>query len=333
MNIKTGGEFLKGLGCTVPQHQPRTGWVLSDCPLGPWRHTDGKSSAKVFGLRLSDGHCKCFACDWAGSAEELVGDIYALSRPSLFSKTVIPPLIAIDYKAVKSLLSSFELTEPDWPTLDQKLLKQKASLHVFPEEWLESFPEALGVGWASKYLQGRGVPPQVVMDLDLRADTKQKRVCFPVRDFKKRLVGLHGRAVEPDVDPRYRMYLHAKRNNQIAWLGESWVDFAQPIVVVEGPFDLAAVRTVYANVVSPLFANPSYDKIKRMSAASTWITFLDHGTGGDHGREKIEKAIGKDHIVHHVKPPEDIKDPGEMTPQQIYETLNNVLPASAFSID
>lgn len=332
MKLQTGVEFLKGLGCTVPQHQPRTGWVLSDCPLGPWNHTAGKSSAKVFGLRLSDGHCKCFACDWTGNVEELVGELHARSKPTLFSKSATQPLIAIDYKAITELLTGFD-AEPEWPTLDLKLSNPKASLHVFPEEWLESFPEALSVGWALKYLHKRQVPPQLALDLDLRADTKQHRVCFPVRDFKKRLVGLHGRAVEGGVDPRYRMYLHDKKNNQIAWLGESWVDLSQPIVVVEGPFDLASVRRVYANVVSPLFSNPSYDKIKRMAPASTWITFYDRGTGGDHGREKVDKAIGGDHVVHHLLPPEGVKDPGEMSAQEIYETLNNVLPDSAFSID
>jgi hypothetical protein len=125
------------------------------------------------------------------------------------------------------------------------------------------------------------------------------------------------------------MYKQAGHKNPIAWLGESWVDLDKPIVVVEGPFDLTSVKRVYANVVSPLFANPSWDKIRRMSDALEWVTFLDRGAGGDAGRARITKALGKDHLIHHAHPPQGRKDPGECSAEEIkaaFGEINCIFP-------
>ncbi|MBY0560031.1 MAG: hypothetical protein K2Q04_09285 [Hyphomicrobium sp.] len=176
-------------------------------------------------------------------------------------------------------------------------------------------------------------PPAIADALDLRIDTYQKRVCFPIRDFKGRLVGFHGRAVEKGVEPRYRMYLQGGHNNPIYWLGEHWVDLDKPLVVVEGPFDVASVRRVYKNVASPLFSNPSFEKLRRMASCLEWITFYDRGTGGDAGRAKVSACLHQDHVVQHVLPPEGRKDPGEMTLTELRTSLLTVLPESALTVD
>ena len=133
---------------------------------------------------------------------------------------------------------------------------------------------------AMDYLATRPVSPALAAALDLRADTAEGRVCFPVRDFQGVLRGLHGRAIAGGTSPRYRMYSQAGRNNPLIWLGEHWVDRTRPVVVVEGPFDLASVYRVYRNVASPLFANPPAEKILRMADALEQITFLDQRQGG-----------------------------------------------------
>jgi DNA primase len=161
----------------------------------------------------------------------------------------------------------------------------------------------------------------VATELGVVADTSQQRVCFPVRDFSGKLVGLHGRGIKNGADPKYRMYLQAGRNNQIAWLGESWVDLEKPIVVVEGPVDLASVYRVYRNVVSPLFANPGFAKIQRMADALEQVIFLDRGKGGDAGREKFRRSLSKDQTLHFVRPPEGRKDPGECSIAELKSML------------
>lgn len=323
-------EFLKALGCHVPKHQPRTGWVISNCPLGPWRHKDGKSAPHVFGVRLADGVCKCFSCDWRGEPVELLYDLKHRVQVGQHSHH------AINFKAAFETLDELEGEDgftPGWQTLEEKLTFAKKELHEFPAWWLDSFPKWSSIPFAVDYLSERNVYVEVADFLDLRADTTEKRVCFPVRDFTGKLMGFHGRAINDGVDPRYRMYTQGGENNPIVWLGESWVDPAYPIVVVEGPFDLAAVMAVYPNVVSPLFANPSFDKIRRMAHVKEWITFLDRGVGGDKGREKIDAVIGGDHNVVHVKPIADFKDPGQMPSDAIKHVLQKVLPDNLFPVD
>lgn len=329
-------NLLKSLRATVPNHQPRTGWVVSNCPLGPWRHDGGKSSPTVFGVRLEtgDARCNCFSCGWHGRLSDLVFDMRVFNR-------LDKKLEGVDWYAASQVVElaqeEFDIVL-DSPDIEEVLFGEKTGPHVFPQWWLDSFPKWSDVAFAREYIRtGREgcdpVPDELADALDLRADTHERRVCFPVRDFKGQLVGLHGRAVESGVNPRYRMYLQGGKNNPIHWLGESWVELDQPIVVVEGPFDLASVARVYGNVVSPLFANPSFEKLYRMAPALEWITLFDRGTGGDAGRAKVSKAMQKDHVVHHLTPPDGCKDPGMMSVNQLRETLLQVLPESALVVD
>ena len=258
-------HFLKVLGVTAPVAQPRSGWIVSQCPLGPWKHENGKSNPTAFGCKTEPGDAftTCFSCGWHGSMSDL------LVTMRYHQKT--DPQVTVKWSEANALVEEAESEVElnlDSPDIEEVLFgNKKESLHIFPDWWLDSFPPALEIDWAEEYLSQREITIDVILQLDVRADTKRRRVCFPVRDFTGKLVGLHGRAVDKAAEPRYRMYTQAKRNNPIIWLGESWVDLSKPIVVVEGPFDLASVKRVYSNVVSPLFVNPSEAKLKRMADA------------------------------------------------------------------
>lgn len=315
--------WLKLLGAKVPGLQPRSKWAISDCPLGSWRHDEGKSSPVVFGVRSEPGDslCTCFSCGWHGLQSDLVVEMSRLNKASPQGTFPLGEALQLIAKAEEEAL----VEGLDSPGIEEVLFGEKQGMHLFPDWWLETFLPVQGHPWATHYVRhGREgcdpVPDAVLADLDVRVDTEQKRVCFPVRDFQGRLVGLHGRAVQDGVSPRYRMYSQAGRNNPVVWLGESWVDLERPVVVVEGPFDLASVRRVYGNVVTPLFSNPSLDKLMRMAGAMEVVTFLDRGTGGDVGRAKFTKGL-KDSVVRHVVPPKGKKDPGACTVPELQEVL------------
>lgn len=322
MNRDATRKWLQLIGCKISATTGRTGWVLSDCPLGPWRHKEGKSASDVFGVRLDpgDAFCYCFACDFHGSQSELLIEMKRLNKQAFHQ----------DYPFGEALSQVMEAEEAvelnlDFPDIEEMLLTKKEGLHEFPQWWLETFSLASSHEWATSYLQSRQVPGALWGALDLRADTEQRRICFPVRDFKGVLRGLHGRAVDPVTEPRYRMYLHAKRKNVDVWLGESWVDFTKPLVVVEGPFDLASVYRVYRNVASPMYSNPSEPKLRRMMDVGEWVTLLDVGTGGDKGRSKIDKVC-KGCVVHHLTPTAGKKDPGQMSVQELQDVLGPYVP-------
>lgn len=316
-------QFLKLLGAGNIQPHKRTGWVVSRCPLGPWRHEGGESGPEVFGVKLEPGDAQtnCFSCGWHGTMGDLVVTMRHLNKMN--------PAVSVKWgdalRMVEEAENEGEMSF-DFPDVEEMLLGAKAQPHTFPEWWLDSFPLWHEAPFAADYLASRKVPASVADALDLRADTKERRVCFPVRDFGNRLMGLHGRAIDEGVDPRYRMYKQAKKNNPILWLGEHWVDRTKPIVVVEGPFDIASVYRVYRNVVSPLFVNPSIEKLMRMADALEWITIYDRGKGGDAGRAKVSKALARDHVIHHLEPPQGRKDPGECKVEEIGGLLEGLAP-------
>lgn len=300
----------------------RTGWVVSRCPLGPWRHDQGESSPGVFGVRIENGdpRANCFACGWRGTLMALAIEMRHLNKAA--------PAVTVKWPAVLQLIEEADdefALDLDSPTVEELFLGggvfPDKPTHVFPDWWLESFPAADDSSQAMEYLAKRGVGPKMIEMFDMRWDSMQERICFPVHDFQGVLRGLHGRATEEGVMPRYRMYTQAGKNNPIVWLGERWVDLTKPIVMVEGPFDLVSVARVYRNVVTPLFNNPSVAKVKRMGGALEWVTFLDRGTGGSVGRQKISSTLSHDHVITHVLPPKHRKDPGEMLVKELIETL------------
>ena len=313
---------LKGLGAGHVNTHKRTGWVVSACPLGPWKHEGGKSSDEVFGVRTETGDpsCGCFACGYHGTLGKLLMEMKFKNKMQPRVDVKWGPLFDLIDEAV--IAGDLDLDTPD---IEQVMAMQAQDLHLFPDWWLDTFPKALDIPWARKYLRDRGLLDSMIERMEIRADTNQMRVCFPVRDFRHRLVGLHGRAIDTKTEPRYRMYLQAGHNNPIVWLGEDWVDLNAPILVVEGPFDLASALRVYDNTVTPLFVNPSIAKLKRMTDAMEWVTLYDRGAGGDAGRAKVQGFLGSDHVVSHAHPPKGRKDPGEMNVPELEAALEGHL--------
>jgi hypothetical protein len=313
-------RFLQHLRAKVPSDQSRTGWVVASCPLAPWRHDSGEDKHPSFAVRqeAGDAFCNCFSCGFHGRQSDLLLEMRHLDRQAPQGGFAFGRAFELITEAEDGL-DGIDLDTPD---IEEVLFGKKSQPHLFPESWLASFPPWHAVADARAYLQQRCVSLAAASLLGLRVDTAQRRVCFPVRDFKGRLRGLHGRAIDAGTTPRYRMYTHQGRNSPLIWLGENWVDLDRPIVVVEGPFDLLSVYRCYRNVVSPLFVNPSMAKMRRMADALEWLTLFDRGKGGDLGRARVSRKL-PDQLVRHAWPPKHRKDPGEMTMEEVGELLQD----------
>lgn len=327
MNKEQTIKFLKLLKIKVPHDQSRTGWVVASCPLAPWRHDGGEDKNPSFAVKqeAGDAFCNCFSCAFHGKQSDLILEMRRLNKKEPIDTFPFGEALQLIAEAEEGL-DGIDLDTPD---IEECLFSASSKPHVFPEAWLESFPPWHTVAAATGYLEERGVSWEAANMLQLRYDTHQERVCFPVRDFQSRLRGLHGRAIEQDTEPRYRMYTYQGRNNPLIWLGEHWVDLDRPVVVVEGPFDLLSVYRVYRNVVSPLFVNPNISKISRMADALEWVTFFDRGKGGNTGRGRLDKIL-TEHVLHHVLPPVHRKDPGEMTIEEVAQALSQYVPLDDF---
>lgn len=288
--------------------------------MAPWTHDSGKDKNPSFAVKREhgDAFCNCFSCNYHGKLSDLVIDMQTRNK--------IDPQVKIKWSDAMALLdedADESIVDLHHPDIEELLMSNANAMHEFPEWWLGSFNQWYEVPQVAKYVtEERGFDSAILSAHELRADSKQNRICFPVRDFRGKLMGLHGRAVNPAIEPRYRMYLQAGKNNPLVWYGEEWADPSRPLVIVEGPFDVLSVRRVYSNVVSPLFANPNFEKIKRMGDFFEQFTFFDHGKGGDAGRNKFTKANADKHILGHIMPPDGIKDPGACTVDELVDILS-----------
>lgn len=294
----------------------RPNWILGRCPLGPWNH-GGVDEHPSFGIRTSGNTsiCKCFSCGFGGDLLDLTMKIGELDPDGIEKGYDLE-------KAVQLISTEFDeadLSFSDVPDFNDT--GQAAHLdHIFPEQWLKSFGSVLQSKDARFYLKARGFTKDMVRRFDIRFDTSQYRVCFPYRNQAGHLVGLQGRAIMPDESLRYRQYKYSGKLNQHAWFGEDSVDFDKPVVLAEGPFDVASISRVYPNVIGAFTTGLSTEKLKRIGDASSIITFFDYGKGGDAARKRIG-AYYSTIAVTHVIPSEHDGDPGDMTKSSIGECL------------
>ena len=304
---------LANLNSTVDTKQKRTGWVVSTCPFAPWTHEGGRDRKPSFGVATTHPHIyKCFSCNEVGALDALVFNVRehwrASNKPGYAFGKALAALVADDDDL------------PDLPDFDEKVITDPNEVLPWPDYWLDSFKSVFAFPEAKAYLASRDVPEHVSNQLDLRYDSSRKRVCFPVRDYDGRLVGMQGRAID-DHPLRYYAYRFEGHVNKIPWLGEQWVDFERPVLLVESVFDLASCLRVYDNVIAPLSVGLSKEKIKRIDRGLMFVTMFDVGTGGDSARDTIERRCRTP--VKNLTPPQD--DPGDCTVSELTESLGAYL--------
>jgi hypothetical protein len=309
--------MLACLNSKVEYKQRRTGWVVATCPFAPWLHSGGRDRNASFGVALPQTARKqmytCFSCGSVGRIESLPFDVREHLRKSKREGYAIGKAIAV------LAADEDEPIEIDLPDYDEPI-PDPGEVIVWPEFFLESFKSVFSSEAALAYLGTRQITHTEISYLDLRYDTQRQRVCFPIRDFDGKLVGLHGRHIS-DHPMRYYAYGYEDRRNKLPWLGEQWVDFDEPVLLVESVFDLASVLRVYPNSMCALSSGMSEDKIKRIDQGVLFVTLFDLGTGGDHARESLTEHLRTAH--HHITPPKE--DPGEMDVDALVSTLGAYL--------
>lgn len=311
-------QLLACLNSQLDPKSKRTGWVVATCPFAPWTHETGHDNHPSFGVNLPKGGktqiYNCFSCGEAGGLDDLVFDVrdhYRKKKDVRYQiGKALEILVADDEEVV-----DFEVPEYDEPQ------ENPDEVIFWPEHFVQSFKSVFAFEEALEYLKTREGDYAVWQKADLRFDSDRRRVCFPIRDFDGKLVGLHGRHIKDHPLPYYA-YGFQDRRNKICWFGEHWLDLDRIVVLVESVFDAASVLRIYDNVICPLSAGFSKEKVRRIDGALGYITLFDNGTGGDRARERLSECLKSDFV--HVKPPEGCKDPGEMSVDQLKKTLDKL---------
>lgn len=306
----------------------RNGWLLGQCPFGPWRHKAGVDAHPSFAIKLEDKKksiCKCLSCGYGGDLQDLLLDLtrhLKLSPATGYNMPVAASLIMSEQDELD--IDGYSIPEYSGkPNID-------IDERVIPEAWLATFQPVAKFPEAMTYLQNRGLPLKMLKALDIRFDPVDRRIGFPFRNFEGKLMGLQGRALDSDNPLRYCQYRYKKHYNAHVWMGENTLDLDRPVVLCEGPFDYTSIMRAYQNVAASFTSGLSVAKVKRMADAAHIITFYDYGAGGDAARRRIADIL-KGVPITHIIPTEEEDDAGAMPESSVASYLKEHVMLTLFN--
>ena len=168
----------------------------------------------------------------------------------------------------------------------------------------------------------RGLSIDTIRYLDIGFSKIKNRIVIPVRDANYNVVGLIGRAVLDTQDPRY-LYNKGFKRADVLFNIQNAKKFNE-CIVVEGSLDCAKViQAGFKNCVSTLGAKLSDTQSSMLRKFfDSIIIFSDRDEAGDAMAHAIIRSCeGKD--LWRMSIPDHLKDPGEMSEQEIIHSYNN----------
>lgn len=170
-------------------------------------------------------------------------------------------------------------------------------------------------------LLDRGFSKETLIEFDVGYSERRKRITIPVFDENGDFVGISGRAIEESQKPKYWdkgvPKKHILFNLNVAKNYDS-------VIMVEGPLDAIKVsQSGHKNVVATFGGFYSNEQAKKLNRRfRSVIIFTDSDEAGRALAENIAEVsqkAGKD--IYFIEYPNDIKDPGEMTEDQIDKAI------------
>lgn len=168
----------------------------------------------------------------------------------------------------------------------------------------------------------RGLLLDTLQQFEIGFSSHKERIVIPVRDAQYKLVGFIGRAIRDDQEPRYLYNKGFKRADVLFNIQNA--KHHNSCIVVEGSVDAMFIhQSGFPNVVATLGAKVSEYQFKLLKKYfDSIIIFSDNDDAGNEMRDAIlEACSGKELYI--VTLPQDRKDAGEMTQEEIVNTLQN----------
>lgn len=168
----------------------------------------------------------------------------------------------------------------------------------------------------------RGFSLETLEYFEIGFSRVKERVTIPVRDHAYKVIGIIGRAIHDHQQPKYLYNKGLKRGNLIFNIQN-----AKPydeVVVCEGSLDaIKTHQSGFKNVVATLGAQVTDTQIKILRRYfDSIVIFSDQDTAGDAMKDAIISGCqGKQ--LYRMRIPEGLKDPGDMTEEQIQNSYIN----------
>jgi len=289
MNLERVQEVLSELGCERIRPYKEGTKVGACCPLASWTHPSGidrhpsfKVSVNPEGMSFSD----CYACGHESSLLRLLERV-GQYRGGDGLMALIAKVRKEEERDLGTQLDGMKWMY-DWqdPKRAQKLeaAKQKLLYPVYEEKALEEY-----VGKVPRYLLDRKLTLDVCRQFKLGWDPKEGRAVFPVWDDKGKLVGMQGRAVSGDVDPKWRNYWNFPKSKFV--YGLHAIQPGKPIIVMEGVIDaLVWIGYGIPNCVSVFGSKPTQMQIDliRRKGLPVYLAYDGDEAGDSATRDTIE---------------------------------------------
>lgn len=281
--------------------------IVFPCPLAPWTHDGGVDRHPSFGIKASDTEPSvffCFACGAKGRLSDLVIRLNALRKGAL-EETMDQVLCEERADAQSRIVRALVPIPTREPVLD-----------VWDEVALAPFS-----GHVPSYALRRGLPLEICREYELGWDAKERRLVFPVRRSDGALVGVTGRAVPDEIQPRYRDYRGFEKGRYL-YCEHKLVPGGR-VVVVEGFVDALIVRAAgVENAVATMGARVTKHQVRRLLDLNRPIYLMQDGDkAGREARAACVRAMHGRTTLFDVPLPVD-GDPDEMTRGQILDALS-----------
>ncbi len=309
--------FLHTLGLNKNEVEySEKGWTKCACPLAPFTHRSGTDSNPSFGISTYEGRLvyNCFSCG-SGDLESLIStiDFHLNKRPQYRSK--------YDLEEARRVLNSPEFSYVSLPDFEDAMA-EIAEVIPWPEDYLDPYPPAFKMAASREYLTTRGVKEADCLRFDIRYDTMRREICFPVRDVYGRLTGVRARSIYATGLKHYDHTYQDINNAKLVFLNEEAIASMNPVVVVEGQFDMIKVSKVYPHVMANMTSGIAGFKLERLLQAEAVLIMMDNDETGRRKAEKIQTYLfNHNQNVATVFIGSDGQDPDNCTTKEIYDVL------------
>lgn len=312
-------EILKKMGSrsiTLISNGER---IRCSCPLGRWLHTfnDRIPSFYIMAKEGEPNIYHCFGCGIKGGNISSLISTYLKYNPSQIELTKYLDEFATEeiwtsIKGIKMNLDYFK----KFDSLPDNNIKEP---QTFSEECLKSF-----LPLPPNYYQARGLTAETVSTFELCYDNIEERIVFPVRDIKKRLVGLIGRSVRDDKLPWYNYWNFKK--SQFLYGIHLFDKNIKRMVIVEGAFDvLKLYQYGIKNTFAIMGSSVSEEQLKLITRKGYSIyLFPDGDNAGYRWVEEVHRNLRGKALLLLVEPIKQ-KDPDDLTKQEVEELLNKAV--------
>jgi DNA primase len=274
---------------------------MAPCLLAPWRHQSGGDSHRSFGVSVKERSRSIFHCFTCGSK----GTLAQLTE-------LIADYTGEDYEALISFLEhGEELGPPATGWRDRAQSEYDVLAAPISPDWLMVYQDPFRHAAAIQYLANRGIDEKTCNRLQLRYDSEERRILFPVFDTNGDLHGFTGRAINADIEPRVKDYQGLRK--RLLLLGGQFIPSSSKVVICEGLFDYAKLQQAgVKGAVAAMFAGLTDHQVRILTEQNKPVVlFYDNDDAGRRAATHAHKMLHKHVPVLRVTYPGKRKDPAD----------------------